>query len=281
MIDTAAPFVSLRFGVRQVKGCWRPAADAVTFSAGLSTEQPGMERRISVTISALGRGTLKNIVLVAVGTSHIHMRTFQFEIRKIMIKGGWLPGTYGMTGSTILSKFTSMLVILGVTGSTLLRGTLEDFIFMAIRAFRLGMFSEQFKIRQIMVKSGWLPGRSFMTGRAIRSKVTLMGVILQMAGITIRGKCFKIRGSLCIQVTFLASQALMLAIQLESRPIVVIIFVNAFHAIMTFTAGWPIILGVGWNKSSVHFLMTTAAQTRIKTGDIIRMTIGAGEGLTI
>ena len=121
-------------------------------------------------------GALEDIVDMALSTGHAGVRAGQFEGRKIMIKGGRLPGCGRVTGGTNLAKGSVMLIL--VTGNTTRRRALEDIIDMALGAGHAGVRTSQLEGRNIMVERSRFPGCG---GVAIgtnlaKSPVMLIGV---------------------------------------------------------------------------------------------------------
>lgn len=67
----------------------------------------------------------------------------QLEGRGAVIEHGRRPARGTVTGSTVGAKSAGMRIILGMTGSTVLRRTLEDTVDMAAFAFHIGVFAVQ------------------------------------------------------------------------------------------------------------------------------------------
>ena len=84
-----------------------------------------------------------------------------------------------------------MSIILRMAGIAIGRCTQKVVILMAAIARDGGMFSGQFKADRIMIECGRAPTGSGVTGGAIRTQLTFMGIILGMAGITICGGSFE------------------------------------------------------------------------------------------
>ena len=122
-----------------------------------------------------------------------------------------------MTTRAIGAVFAAVTIIIGMAGKTGGRGALEDTIDMTASTGGAGVFAGQHESGSIVIEGGRLPTRGGMTGRAFRSKCTLMEIIRDMTRITIRGCTLELH----IGVTLRTDNADVLAGQLEDGIVVI------------------------------------------------------------
>jgi len=84
----------------------------------------------------------------------------------------------------------------GVTGAAFLRRALEHAVRVAFCAVDIGMCAAQLKSRQVVIETGRLPGLGRMAGRTVLAKLTIVLIILLVAGITIGWRAFE--GCVCV-----------------------------------------------------------------------------------
>ena len=89
-----------------------------------------------------------------------------------------------MAGATVLAQRPIVAVITLVAGITIGGCALKDIVNVTFCAQGGDVHTSQFESRKIMVKRGRLPGRGGMTDTAVLPKLTIMMVILLMAGKT-------------------------------------------------------------------------------------------------
>ena len=113
------------------------------------------------------------------------MRARQREVALVMIEGDTVPIGGRVAGSTIRAETAAMLIVLGVAGITIRGRTFENIVLVAFLAIHLSMFPFQLERRQVVIElRGRPPGRS-MACATVRAKLSLMRIILLMAGGTI------------------------------------------------------------------------------------------------
>ena len=144
------------------------------------------------------------------------MFAVQLEYVKV-IEGGRLPGSCGMAAFAGCTFRALMHIIRCMAAHTGHGCALEFAVDMAQRALYVDVRPGQFEASQVMVKAGWFPGSCVMTGTAICSQATFMGIILLMTTDAVAGRILELerRG-----VTILAQHSGMLAIQLEYIEVV-------------------------------------------------------------
>ena len=124
-----------------------------------------------------------------------------------------------------------------------------------------------------MVKGGGFPTAGLVTGAAILAKLTFMGIILGMAGRTFNRCGFEIGSSAGFSVTIRTGPPGVLAFQLKSHQAVVKTLADGFLAIVAAHAIRSIGLDMGLHEARIGLFMAGAANSLIKTGNIIGMTI--------
>ena len=106
-----------------------------------------------------------------------------------MIKARTTPSFGRMTGTTVRAKLTVMVIIIGVTGKTIRRRSLIT-IRMAGFALHTAMFPGKRETGIAMVEGNIRPLRWLMTGTAIRAELTVVVILVSVAGIAIFWRTF-------------------------------------------------------------------------------------------
>ena len=135
-----------------------------------------------VTGSTVLRRAFEDSVDMAILTGHSCMLTIKVEGKLRVIHIGGLPTFGRMTTSALVAKLAFVSVILGMAGGTILRRAFEDTVHMTILASHCRMFSIQMECEFGMIHLCILPAFGRVTGRAVGSKLTVVMVILLMAG---------------------------------------------------------------------------------------------------
>ena len=116
-----------------------------------------------------------------------------------------------------------------------------------------------------------------MTIRAVYTETSLMGLILLMAGITIRKRRPEIIELARCIVALVTGETHMIASDLERKGIVIEVFIKAIHTIVTIKTGCPIRESMGGHERYIHLTVTSIACIQIKFGDIVCVAIVTGE----
>ena len=193
-----------------IKGGGFPGIRVMT-GAALLTKSALMKVILLMTGKTIGGCARENIILMAFLTQHAGVRPTQFEGGLVMVESGRLPPGCLVTGITVLTECSVMAIVFLVTGKTLRRRTFEDLINMTFFTDQVGMRTSQLKIRQVMIKFGWLPTIWHVTGSTVSAKLSRVNIILEMADPTFRTLGFKISRHQLVKMTFLACQTLVLA----------------------------------------------------------------------
>ena len=96
---------------------------------------------VAMTGCAIGRGTLKDVIDMALRAGCADVRAGQLEGRNVMVKRGRFPGRGGMTGGTVLAEGPIMVILMA--GCAIGRGALKDVVNMAPRAGCAGVRTGQ------------------------------------------------------------------------------------------------------------------------------------------
>lgn len=120
------------------------------------------------------------------------MRAGQRETRPgSMVERCRQPGGGGMALGAVLPELAVMRIVLGMAGvASCVQGG-EDVVGMALRALQSCVRPGQGELRFCMVEGGRQPGSGSMAGVAEGAKLTVMGIVLGMAGVAGRIQCGK------------------------------------------------------------------------------------------
>lgn len=135
----------------------------------------------------------------------------------LSIERGGLPGIRAVTGCAVCAKLTCVCGGFGMTGNTAPIQSLELIILVATLTSHLHMYARQREVAFAVIKCRVVPFIRRMAGRAIRAELTVVLIVLLMAGIAIRWRPFEY----IIDMTLIAFYADMFAFQLEGRKVVI------------------------------------------------------------
>jgi hypothetical protein len=245
-----------------------PCAGIVALAAGRTLEQPGVESRISVTGATCDGQRAKIVVDVTLVTGQPGMRSGQRKTRERVIERSRQPAIGGVTGTAICTKATVVGVILRMTGTAVDGRIDEHIIDMTTGAWHAGMLTRQLEAGQVVIESGWQPAASGVTGAAISAELTVMGIVLGVAGIAVAGRAFEV----IIDMASGAWRADMLTGQLEAGQVVVKRGWRPACGRVTGAAIWAELTVMG-----IVFCMTGIAVAGRAFEDFIDMAIGAGD----
>ena len=134
---------------------------------------------------AILRRTFENSVNVALCTGHVDVSAGQLESRQIMVECSVRPITCVMTGTTIRTKLAVVMIVLFMARIAILRRTFENAIHVALSAGNIYVRTCQLEGSQVVIECSILPISCIMASTAIRTELTVMMIVLFMAGITI------------------------------------------------------------------------------------------------
>ena len=92
-----------------------------------------------------------------------------------------------MTGNTVGAEFTGMFGRFGMTGNTTCIQPLELAVLMAILTGHIQMFARQREVGAAVIKFRSIPFGWIMTGGAIRAELSVVLILVLVAGVTILG----------------------------------------------------------------------------------------------
>lgn len=141
----------------------------------------------------------------------------QSERCGVVVKHSWRPSIGAVAGSAACTECAGVRVILYMTGGAVHGRALEDTVHMAAFAIHIRMFSVERERKLGMIDTRVRPAVWRVAGSAIGPELTVMVIILQVAGNTI------LRSSLedAVDMTAFAIHVGMLAVEVEGKPGVV------------------------------------------------------------
>jgi len=162
---------------------------------------------------AILRCALEDTIYMALRAGDIDMPACQLESREVVVECDVLPAVCIMTSAAVRAKTSVVLIVLFMAGIAILRRTLEDVVHVTLGTGHIQVPACQLESCKIVVKFCRLPAIGRMTGSAIRAELTVVRVILFMAGIAILRSTFED----AIHMAFLAGHAQMFSNQRECK----------------------------------------------------------------
>jgi hypothetical protein len=161
---------------------------------------PAIRAILAVVVIILGMARItirwrafENVIGVALCALHADVRAGQREIGFRVVEGGRFPGSGAVTG-TAIPAILSLVGILGcVTGITIRRGTFENIVDVTLCALYAYMRAGQREIGFRVVEGGRFPGSGPVTGSAILAKLSLVGILGSVAGVTALRRGLQVR----------------------------------------------------------------------------------------
>jgi hypothetical protein len=135
----------------------------------------------------------------------------------------------------------------------------------------------QFELGTVVVKAGGLPASGGMAGRAVGAQPSLVRIILRVTGEAILACRLQGRKTRRHDMAFGARYCGMLAVQGESKLVVIEIVAETIHPIMaieTILSKGRLVLRHEWY---IHLEVTGATGQHVELGDICPVTICAQE----
>mgnify|MGYP005841124861 CR=1 FL=1 len=263
-------------GVRLVEESRRPACRIVTGGTRFA-KQTRVVLRLKVAGGAFLRCALKNVASVAIRTGDIHVRPCEGESRQRVVKGGILPPFGGMALGAILTELPLVCVVCLVAGVTLLGCALEYAVHMAGFTCQDAMRSCQRERRQGMVKGSALPTFGCMALGAVLTKAPGMGIILGVAGETVRWSVFQVSRRARPNVASSAIRAGVFPLEGKSLQVMIECGAVGIYAIVTNQAPVAESRQVALHICWVNILVAGEATRYIHRGNPVPMTVQAGE----
>jgi hypothetical protein len=116
----------------------------------------------------------EDIILMTRRTLDICMAARECKCGLVVVEGRVLPTGCGMTDAAFGSKLAVMCVLRSMTGKAVYRRTFINAIHMAGSTGNGSMQIGQWECSLVVIEARILPGRSAMTGRTVRPKLTIM-----------------------------------------------------------------------------------------------------------
>ena len=139
------------------------------------------------------------------------------------------------------------------------------------------MLPYQLEIRTLVIERCRKPAVLGVAIHAAGAQSPFVGVLLVMARVTILERHREIAKPARIKMTLVAGQPHVLSFELERKVVVIEMRTKTIDAIMTIEARAAICQGMRRRESHVHLTMAGIAILQLKCGNIVRMTISAGE----
>lgn len=175
-----------------VKSGRQPACCRVTGRAvGAETAVVFIVRRVAG--EAISGSTGKYIVDMTAFAGDIDMLAVQFESKQVMVNRCRQPACGRMTGRAVGAENAVVFIVRGVTGVAVSGSTNENMIDVTALTGHIRMFPIQFEHGQVVVKGGWFPTTSRVTGSAVRAVTSVMGIILRVTGVAVLWHRLEIR----------------------------------------------------------------------------------------
>ena len=183
--DIDVPPYQREAGIVMIKGRVAPSARIMTGST--------IRSKLAVVCILVGMagitirwGTLVHPVDLACAALNICMLSGKREIGIVVIEGHVAPSTWVMTCTTVRPKLPVMIVLVGMTGITIRWCTFVYTIGMTCLTLCIGMLPGKREIGIVMIKIHIRPFGGFMASTASRPELTVMMILICMAGVTIR-----------------------------------------------------------------------------------------------
>ena len=169
-----------------------PASGRMTGIA-LCAKCAAMRIIIDVTGSAVHGGALEDAILVTIHAVNACMFAIEMECKFGMVYICGFPAGGTVTGSALSTELAIMRIIINMAGDTIHGRALEYTILVAVHTVCFGMLAVKMEGKLGVVDRGRYPAGREMAGGAIGPQLTVMVIILFMAGETRLRSCFQVR----------------------------------------------------------------------------------------
>ncbi len=230
-----------------------------------------------MTRETIARGIFVNAIDVTGFAINIDMRARQREAGRVVIELRGLPRGCCMALPADRAELTHMRVDLLVARKTILWRAFKNGVHMAQFTCHLHMGAGQFEYGAVVIKGRWTPPLGRMTRSAVRSKASLMRIILCMTGEAILTGCLQGGNGSGLHVTLRAHQSGMFSIQLEGEFIVIEIMTVTFDAVVTFKTAVSECHFMIHHEGDIHADVAFRTGQHIELSDILPVTIRAQE----
>jgi len=181
-----------------------------------------------------------------------------------MVKGGWEPGGGIVTRLAAGAKRTIVRIILGMAGIAGIINRNKYIVQMAFCALDRCMGTGEWEFRLRVIECSRRPAAGAMASATISTQLTLMSIILGMAGIAILRSRLQVSNAACTAVAAGTVHLGVLASKLEGDVIVIEVMSIGINPIMTSQAGLPKCLQVCQHKICLELLMAGGANGLVK-----------------
>jgi hypothetical protein len=136
----------------------------------------------------IDRSALVIVVRMTTGASCLNVGTSQLEgSLVVVIKAGYQPTAGFVTCPTVCAELTIVMIFILMTSITTGRSAIEYIINMAGSTGHLNVFAGQFEGCQIVIECRWEPGTGRMASSAVCAELTIVMIVLRMAGVASGG----------------------------------------------------------------------------------------------
>ena len=187
----------------------------------ICVESPRVEAGVLMARNAGGSQSLELSTRVAFGTGHSCMCTGERELRLVVVKGNIVPACGFVTRRTVRAKLPTMRVVLFMARAAVCRGAFEHAVYVTLRAGNTGVGAGQREGCQIVVEGRGFPPGGRVAGGAIAAKLTRVGIVLLVAGVTVLRSRGEIRQCQGTAMALVAGNAGVLPRQREGEAAVI------------------------------------------------------------
>lgn len=159
----------------------------------LSAKRAVMGIVINVAGSAVHGCALEHAALVTVYAVNACMLTIEMESKFRMVHIGRLPASGAVTGGALRAKLAIMRIIVNMAGSAVHWRAFENSILVAIHAVCFGVLAIKMEGKLGVVNRGGNPAGREMAGGAIGPQLTVVVIVLFVAGETGLRSSFQVR----------------------------------------------------------------------------------------
>jgi len=196
------------------------------------SETPGMQIICGVTGKTVTGCAFEDFILMAIIAGDIGMFAFQSEPCQVVIKGGRCP-TSGIVAACAVCSQAAIVGIVNSMAREAIAGRASEGTFsVAIFASNSCMFAFQFEGCQIVIELSGGPAIGVVTGCAVCSQLTLVGIIISVAGSAINRCRLKVWDGAGQDVAFRTIHISVFPGQLEGKDVVVEIIPICIYSIM-------------------------------------------------
>ncbi len=219
-------------------------------------------------------GAAGGITVIDASSFLVHAR---FRVREA--ETGQCPGRGRMAVCTIGAESAEVEFRVGMTGNTLGGGARKGIVGVALFTRRIDMSAGQREIAATMIEGGVFPIERGMAGSAICTKAGFVRIVGSMAGVTVGGRYLEISQVARIDMTLHTDHTPVLPCQFEGSNVVIELFSEPVDPIVASQAGRAKRQEMRLGKDRVHLAVAGITRVRCEGGDVLVVTVRAGERL--